>query len=87
MQEIHCKLVARHRLNVGMMTVAVCEVSLVVGHAEDGAQNPRNIVDNCENLTHCTASGCNGTLDGKFRSKSSNIRRYSSVHDDGRRKA
>ena len=65
-----------------MMQATMLDIPIIIGNADYRAQGLRGFTHDSDNRTH-GVSACNGTLDGRFFSKISKIRRYSSAHDDG----
>jgi len=66
-----------------MLYAAVLDVPVIIRHADHDTQRPRESTHELGELRHYGVAALNGTLDGRFRSKISKIRRYSSAHDEG----
>jgi hypothetical protein len=84
LQDVDSELIASQRSRIRMMQPAMLDVFRVIRDAEDG---PEHATDAIEHACHGVESGWSGTRAGRVRSNISKIRRYSSVHDDGRTKA
>jgi hypothetical protein len=66
-----------------MLRAAVVDVPLIIRHPDHYAQNARDTTGERGELGHHGETVLIGTLDGRFFSKISKIRLYSSAHDDG----